>query len=70
MPRRVLYEIAGASGPPVSAEEEWSDFQEMAGVKAPRKITVMQGGRKYAEVKVTDFKVNSGIRIEEIQKRP
>jgi hypothetical protein len=70
MPRRVLYEIARASGPPVSAEEEWSDFQEMAGVKVPRKITVMQGGRKYAEVKVTDFKVNSGIRLEEIQKRP
>jgi len=51
-------------------EEEWSDFQEMAGVKVPHRITVMQGGRKYAEGKVTDFKVNSGIRLEEIQKRP
>jgi hypothetical protein len=51
-------------------EEEWSDFQEIAGVKVPHRITVMQGGRKYAEGKVTDFKVNSGIRLEEIQKRP
>jgi zinc protease len=70
LPQRVLYEIARAGGPPIPAEETWSDFQEIAGVKVPHRITVMQGGRKYAEMKVTDFKVNSGIRLEEIQKRP
>ena len=70
LPQRVTYEIARASGPPLAAEETWSDFQEIAGVKVPRKITAMQGGRKYAEMKVTDFKVNSGIQLEVIQKRP
>jgi hypothetical protein len=70
LPQRVVYEISRAGGQPIPAEEAWSDFQEIAGVKVPRRITVMQSGRKYAEVKVTDFKVNSGIQIEEIQKRP
>ncbi len=70
LPQRVLYEIARAGGPPIPAEEVWSDFQEVAGVKVPRKITVMQGGRKYAELTVTDLKVNFGIHLEEIQKRP
>jgi zinc protease len=70
LPQRVLYEVARAGGPPIPAEEVWSDFQEIAGVKVPHRITVMQGGRKYAEMKVTDFKVNSGIRLEVIQKRP
>jgi len=70
LPQRVLYETARASGPPISTEETWSDFQEIAGVKVPRKIMVMQGGRKYAEMKVTDFKVNSGIQLQELQKRP
>jgi predicted Zn-dependent peptidase len=70
LPQRVLYEIARAGGPPIAAEEAWSDFQEIAGVKVPQRITVMQGGRKYAEMKVTDFKVNTGIKLEEIQKRP
>jgi hypothetical protein len=70
MPQRVLYEMARTGGPPITAEETWSDFQEIAGVKVPHKITVIEGGRKYAEMKVTDFKVNSGIRLEEIQKRP
>jgi zinc protease len=70
LPQRLLYEIARAGGPPVPAEEAWSDFQEIAGVKAPYRITVVQGGRKYVEIRVTDFKVNTGIKLEEIQKRP
>jgi hypothetical protein len=70
LPQRMLYEIARASGPPIAIEEIWSDFQEIAGVKVPRRATVLQGGQKYAERKVTDFKVNSGMKVEEIQKRP
>jgi zinc protease len=70
LPQRALYEVARAGGPPIPVEEAWSDFQEIAGVKVPYRIAVMQGGRKYAEVTVTDFKVNSGIQLEEIQKRP
>jgi zinc protease len=70
LPQRVLYETARAGGPPIPVEEAWSDFQEIAGVKVPRRITIMQGGQKYAEMKVTDLKVNSGIQLEVIQKRP
>jgi zinc protease len=70
LPQRVLYEIARAGGPPIPAEEAWSDFEETGGVKVPHRIAVMQGGRKYAELMVTDFKVNSGIQLQELQKRP
>jgi hypothetical protein len=70
LPQRMLYEIARAGGPPIAIEEIWSDFQEIAGVKVPRRATVLQGGQKYAERKATDFKVNSGMKVEEIQKRP
>jgi zinc protease len=70
LPQRVSYETARAGGPPIPVEEVWSDFQEVAGVKVPHRITVAQSGRKYAEMKVTDLRVNSGIQLEEIQKRP
>ena len=70
LPQRLLYEVARASGPPVPAEEVWADFQEIAGVKVPRKITIAQGGRKFAEVKLTGCKVNSGIQPQELQRRP
>jgi hypothetical protein len=70
MPQRVLYEMARTGGPPITAEETWSDFQEIAGVKVPRRATVLQGGQKYAERMATYLKVNSGMKVEEIQKRP
>jgi hypothetical protein len=70
LPQRLLYEVARASGPPIPAEEVWADFQEIAGVKVPQKITIAQGGRKFAEVKLTGCKVNSGIQLQELQKRP
>jgi hypothetical protein len=70
VPQRLLYEVARAGGPSVSLEEEWSDFQEMAGVKAPHRITIIQSGQKYGEERITDFKVNSGLKLEDIQKRP
>jgi zinc protease len=70
LPQRVLYETARSGGPPIPAEETWSDFQEIGGVKVPRRITIMQGGQRYAEVRITDFKVNSGLQLQELQKRP
>ena len=70
LPQRLLYEVARASGPPIPNEEVWADFQEIAGVKVPQKITIAQGGRKFAEVKLTGCKVNSGIQLQELQKRP
>jgi len=73
LPQRVLYEVArvgGPPGPPISAAETWEDWREIGGVKVPQKITITQGGQKFAEVKLTENKVNSGVKLEEIQKRP
>jgi len=70
LPQRLLYEVARASGPPIPEEEVWADFQEVAGVKVPQKTTIMQGGRKFAEMKLTECKVNSGIQLQELQKQP
>jgi zinc protease len=70
LPQRVVYEIARAGAPPISTEEDWSDFQEIAGAKVPHRITVIENGQKYGEIRMTDIKVNSGIQLQEIQKRP
>jgi hypothetical protein len=51
-------------------EETWSDFREVAGIKVPFKITITEGGRKYADVTVTGFRVNSGLKLTDLDKRP
>jgi zinc protease len=64
------YENVMVSGPPVGVEDQFSDFREVGGVKVPYKITILQGGRKFADVTVTDFQVNSGLTVAELEKRP
>jgi hypothetical protein len=40
------------------------------GIKVPFKVTVMRGGRKFAEVAVTDCKISSGLRAVDLARRP
>jgi zinc protease len=57
---------AGAQG---TIEENWSDLRDVDGMKVPFKITVMQNGKKFAEVSVQDVKLNTGTSEEQLSKR-
>ena len=59
-----------ALGPPAAMEEAWSDFRETSGVKIPYRTSIASNGQKLADVIVTDCKINSGLKLEEMQKRP
>jgi len=70
LPRRVSYDGAQATGVPIPAADEYADFREVAGVKVPFKITLLRGGRKFADAVVTEFKINSNLQARELAKRP
>ncbi|MBZ5617970.1 MAG: insulinase family protein [Acidobacteriia bacterium] len=70
LPATVLYNAVHLTGPPVSAQEDFSDFRDVGGIKIPYQVRVMQGGRKYADVTVTDARVNTGLRVQDLGKRP
>jgi zinc protease len=70
MPKGVLYETTNVSGPPVPVSEEYSDFREVAGVKIPFFTRIVQGGQMSADVKVEDFRVNTGLKAQDLGKRP
>ena len=70
LPQRVRYDLSQATGAPVKVVEEFDDFRDMGGVKIPHKITITRGGQKFADVTVTDFKVNTGLQVRELGKRP
>jgi predicted Zn-dependent peptidase len=70
LPRRLRYDLPQATGAPVRVTEEFDDFRDVGGVKIPHKITIAHGGRKFADVTVTDCKVNAGLQIRELEKRP
>jgi hypothetical protein len=70
MPRSVRYDAPLSNGAPASVEDAWSDFRETAGVKLPYKIAMVSNGKKYADVTVTGCKLNSGLKPEDMRKRP
>jgi zinc protease len=70
LPSKVLYQGAAMGGPPQEIEEAYADWREVAGVRLPFQWTIVQGGKKFGEVKVDEYKINSGLTDEELSKKP
>ena len=69
LPKRATYDVPQAAGAPIFSEEVYDDFRDVGGIKAPFKATITQGGRKFADVVVTDYKINSGLRPVDLARR-
>ncbi len=50
--------------------ETYSDFRDVNGIRIPFKVSSNQGGRKYGDGVTTQIKLNQGLKIEEMRKRP
>ena len=70
LPVKEIYREAGGVGPPASMEETFDGFEDAGGIQAPKTITVTRDGNKYAELTITQYKVNSGVKTEDINKKP
>ena len=70
LPKRATYDVQQAGGAPLFTEETYSDYREVDGMKFPFQTVITQSGRKFADVTVTDLKINSGLRQVELAMRP
>ena len=70
LPRQVAYPAVLTSGPPQTITETFSDYREVEGVQVPHRSVTTQGGKKYAELTLKEYKLNTGLTVEEISKRP
>jgi len=70
LPVKLRYEGAATRGPAALTEETWSDFREVSGIEFPFKVSVTEGGRKYADVTYTEVRFNSGLKLADLEKRP
>jgi zinc protease len=70
LPVKEVYRSEQPMGPPGDLEEIFEDFVDAGGIKAPKKITVNQGGKKFAELTIVEYKLNSGIKVEDLSKKP
>jgi zinc protease len=70
LPLRVLYETPRDQGPSALTQAEFADFHLAGGVRVPYRMTITEGGRKFADVEVKELQVNLGLKISELEKRP
>jgi hypothetical protein len=70
LPKKVSYDTPQAAGPPIYSEDVYDDFRDIGGVKIPFKITINQGGHRFADVVVNQYRVNTGLKPLDLAKRP
>ena len=70
LPVRESHQAPGMNGAPIEVAETYGDWRDAGGLKAPFKLTIEQGGRKLAEATVLEYKLNSGMKPEELSQTP
>jgi hypothetical protein len=70
LPKRASYDTQQAVGAPIYSEDLYEDFRDVGGIKVPFKLTIRQGGRKFSDVVVKDYKINTGLVPTELGRRP
>ena len=68
--KRVSYDTQQAGGAPIYSEEIYDDFRDAGGIKVPFKVTTNQGGSKFSDAVVRDYKINTGLNPLELARRP
>jgi hypothetical protein len=70
LPQQISYTMATASGPPLLVQDIYTKFGEVAGLRVPYEFSTLHDGEIYAETAVKEFKVNSGLVLDQLERRP
>lgn len=67
--KNVLYDAATENGP-VPVLETYADYRDESGLKIPHKVAVSLSGRKYQDLTIQSVRMNAGLKIQDLEKRP
>jgi hypothetical protein len=67
--QNVFYDGVTANGP-VPVIQAFSDYRDVDGLKLPFKVAVTLSGQKYQELTVKNIQLNTGLKIQDLEKRP
>ena len=69
LPARYKYQSMGRRVPS-SVVVQSQRLARSSGIRLPYKFVIEQGGRKFAEATVSEWKLNGGLTAEELSKKP
>jgi zinc protease len=69
LPARQTYRSLPVTGEPATVTETYSDWKEAGSVRYPGRIVIEQNGNKAMEIAVTEYRVNTGLKSEDLSKK-
>ena len=70
LPAKLSYMTSPMTGAPVEVVETYSGWKAVNEVMLPFEYVIDQAGKRFAEGKITSYRVNSGLKIEDLSKKP
>jgi hypothetical protein len=64
-----IYDAPTANGP-VPVIDTYSDYRDVGGLKLPYKVAITLSGKKFQDVTVKSMQLNTGLKIQDLEKRP
>ena len=68
--RQLLYDSPQPNGPALPMEEEYSDYHEVSGIEVPFHVIYHRGGKYLAESTLSRFEINTGLKLEDLERHP
>ncbi len=69
VPESLSYSMAPVQGAPAEVVNTFGEMKEVNGVRMPFRISITQGGKKAAEITIQEYKVNQGLKLDDLTKR-
>jgi len=69
LPASELYQESGPGGV-TQMEDTYSDWRDASGLKMPFKVATKQNGTALRESVYSDFKLNTGLKVEDLSRKP
>ena len=67
--KNMLYDATTSNGT-VAVLETYSDFRDVSGLKLPFKIAITLSGKKFQDLTIKNIQLNTGLKIQDLDKRP
>jgi hypothetical protein len=67
--KNMLYDATTANGP-IPVLETYSDYRDVNGLKLPSKVVITLSGKRFQDLTVKNIQLNTGLKIQDLEKRP
>jgi len=69
LPKNLLYDAVTATGT-VPVLETYSDYRDISGLKLPFKVAITLSGKKFQDLTVKSMQIDTGLKVQDLEKRP